>query len=107
MKLAFTPRAFSAGGKDYAAAPAGSVRLRKDSAVIPAGVSEIDFHVDLDMTGVTVDHVGGDITITGVEVRKTSNLDKARADESADEVLTFLPVTNPTMAVLVTRTKKN
>ena len=107
VHLAFTPRAFSAGGKEYAAAPAGSIRLRKDSAVIPAGVSEIDFQVDLDMHGVTVDHIGGDITITGVEVRKTSNLDKARADESADEVLTFLPVTNPSMAVLATRTKKN
>ena len=106
VKLAFSPRAFSAGGKDYAAAPEGSVKLRKDSAVIPAGVSEIDFQVDLDMTGVTVDYVGGDITITGVEVRKTSNPDKARVDESADEVLTILPVTNPTMAVLVTRTKK-
>lgn len=106
VHLAFTPRAFSAGGKDYEAAPSGSIRLRKDSAVIPAGVSEIDFQVDLDMHGVTVDHIGGDITITGVEVRKTSNADKARADESADEVLTFLPVTNPTMAVLATRTKK-
>lgn len=106
VKLAFTPRAFSAGGKDYAAAPAGSVTLRKESVVIPAGVSEIDFQVDLDMNGVAVDYVGGDIAITGVEVRKTSNLDKARADESDTEVLTFLPVTQNTMAVLVTRTKK-
>ena len=106
VHLAFTPRAFSAGGKDYAAAPSGSVRLRKDSAVIPAGVSEIDFQVDLDMHGVTADFVGGDITITGVEVRKTSNADKARADESDDDVLTIMPVTMNSMAVLVTRTKK-
>lgn len=106
VKMAFTPRAFSAGGKDYAAAPAGSVTLRKESVVIPAGVSEIDFQVDLDMNGVTDDYLGGDITITGVEIRKTSNADKARADESDDEVLKIMPVTSPSMAVLVARTKK-
>lgn len=106
VKMAFTPRAFSAGGKDYAAAPAGSVTLRKESVVIPAGVSEIDFQVDLDMNGVTDDYLGGDITITGVEIRKTSNADKARADEPDDEVLKIMPVTSPSMAVLVARTKK-
>lgn len=106
VHLSFSPRAFSAGGKDYAAAPAGSVTLRKESVVIPAGVSEIDFQVDLDMTGVTDDYIGGDINITGVEVRKTTNQDKARADESEDDVLTCLPVKNSSMAVLVTRTKK-
>ena len=107
VKLSFAPRAFSAGGKDYASAPAGSVKLHSDSVVIPAGVSEIDFLVDLDMNGVTDDYVGGDIYITGVEVRKTSNPDKARADESAEEVLDIMPVTSPSMAVLVARTKKN
>ncbi len=106
VKLAFTPRAFTSGGKDYAAAPAGSVTLRKESVVIPAGVSEIDFQVDLDMNGVTDDYLGGDITITDVEIRKTSNADKARADESDDEVLKIMPVTSPSMAVLVARTKK-
>ena len=106
VKLAFSPRAFTEGGKDYAAAPNGSVKLRKESAVIPAGVSEIDFQVDLDMNGVTADYVGGDITITGVEVRKTSNTDKARADESADEVINFLPVTVNSMAILVKKTKQ-
>ncbi|MBO4605107.1 MAG: DUF1735 domain-containing protein [Bacteroidales bacterium] len=106
VHLSFTPRSFSTGGKDYAAAPAGSVVLRKESVVIPAGVSEIDFQVDLDMSNVTVDYVGGDINITGVEVRKTSNADKARADESADDVFTAMPVTAASMQVLVTRTKK-
>ena len=106
VKLAFTPRAFTAGGIDYAAAPAGSVALRKDSVVIPSGDTEVDFQVDLDMKGVTADYIGGDIVITGVELRKTANADKARADESADEVLTIMPVSNPSMALLVKKSKK-
>ena len=106
VKLAFSPRAFTAGGNDYAAAPAGSVTLRKNSVVIPSGNTEVDVQVDLDMTGVTSDYIGGDIVITGVELRKTTNADKARADESADDVLTIMPVTNPSMALLIKKSKK-
>ena len=108
VKLAFTPKAMTVGGKSYEAAPAGAVALRKESVVIPAGVSELDFQVDLDMNGIASgnDLFSGEIAITGVEVRKTSNADKARADESADEVLTFMPVTADKMNVLVTRTHK-
>ncbi|MBP5488290.1 MAG: DUF1735 domain-containing protein [Bacteroidales bacterium] len=105
VSLLFMPKAFTSGGKDYVAAPAGSVTLRKQKVVIPAGVSEIDFLVDLDMTGVTDDYLGGIITITKVEVRKTTNPDKARTDESDAEVLTCLPVTSDTMSILVRRTK--
>ena len=106
VHLAFTPKALTVGGKDYAAAPAGSVTLRKESVVIPAGVSELDFQVDLDMNGIEAgnDLFSGEIAITGVEVRKTSNADKARADESSGEVLTFMPVTKDKMNILVTRT---
>ena len=106
VKLAFTPKALTVGGKNYAAAPAGSVALRKESVVIPSGVSEFDFQVDLDMNGIEAgnDLFSGEIAIMGVEVRKTSNADKARADESADEVLTLMPVTMDKMNVLVTRT---
>lgn len=108
VKLAFTPKAMTVGGNNYEAAPAGAVALRKESVVIPAGVSELDFQVDLDMNGIPNgnDLFSGEIAITGVEVRKTSNLDKARADESADEVLTIMPVTSDKMNVLVTRTHK-
>ena len=108
VKLAFTPKAMTVGAKSYEAAPAGSVKLRSESVVIPAGVSEFDFQVDLDMNGIPAgnDLFSGEIAITGVEVRKTANLDKARADESADEVLTFMPVTADKMNVLVTRTRK-
>lgn len=108
VKLAFTPKAMTVGGNSYEAAPAGAVALRKESVVIPSGVSELDFQVDLDMNGIPNgnDLFSGEIAITGVEVRKTSNLDKARADESADEVLTIMPVTSDKMNVLVTRTHK-
>ena len=103
VKLAFTPSAFTEGGKDYVVAPEGSVALRKASAIIPAGSAEVDFLVDMDMHGITDNFLGGIITITGVEVRKTANPDKARADESADDVLDCMPVTLASMKVLVKR----
>ena len=81
------------------------VRATDDEVAV---ADELDFQVDLDMNGIPNgnDLFSGEIAITGVEVRKTSNLDKARADESADEVLTIMPVTADKMNVLVTRTHK-
>lgn len=106
VTLAFTPKALTYGGKDYVAAPDGSVTLRKSVVTISAGVSEMDFVVDLDMAGVTSDYLGGTISITGVQVRKSSDPDKARPDDSDTEVFDFLPVTSSSMDILVTRTKK-
>ena len=106
LHLSFAPATIDYGGKQYVSAPAGSISLRKDSVTIPAGNLEADVEVDLDMAPVAdgTDYIGGKITITGCEVVKTSNRDKARSDDDGTPS-TFMPIKTATTNILVTKTK--
>ncbi len=107
LNLSFAPAELTdSKGNVFTSAPSGSIKLVKESVTIPAGDVEADVEVELDMAGVPdgTDRIGGTVTITGCEVKKTSNVDKARSDDDGT-VITYMPVKTPVMNILATKTK--
>lgn len=97
VKLSFTPKAATVNGINYVPAPAGSVTLVSDEAVIKAGDFETDIEVDLDMSGVASDMK----TMSGVV-----KIESAEVVVEGGKNLEFIPITQNEMTVRVTKTAK-